>query len=283
MSAREPAYLRPADDAAAIALRAAHPDYLVLAGGTDLLVSAHHRAVPVGILDIAGRFAGITVDTRGAMIGAGTSWRAIATSAALAEGWPILPAAAAEVGALQIQQRGTLGGNLATSSPVGDGLPVLLALDATIHLASAARGARAVPYREFCTGYRATALAADELITAIAVPRVPAGAYQGWRKVGTRAAQSISKVMAAAVIVVDGGVITVARLAVGAVADRPIRLAAAEAAALGQAPDAATAARVAAAAEAAITPIDDVRSTARYRRQVAGALLARFVTNAGSR
>lgn len=273
-------YLRPRDDAEAIAWRAAHPDYLVLAGGTDLLVSAHHKAAPIGILDVAGRFAGIEVIDGGVRVGAGTTWRAIATSTVLAAGWPILTAAAREVGALQIQQRGTLGGNIATSSPVGDGLPVLLALDATVRLASS-RGARAVPYRELCTGYRKIDLAADELITAIELPTVAAGAYQGWRKVGTRAAQSISKVMAAAVIERSDGVITGCRFALGAVADRPIRVPAAEAAALGRAPDAATAAAVAAATVAAIAPIDDVRSSAAYRRRVAGALLARFVDNAG--
>ncbi len=274
------AYLRPTDDAHAIALRAAHADYLVLAGGTDLLVAAHHKPVPVGILDIAGRFAGISVDADAARIGAGTTWRAIATSPELAATWPILPAAAREVGALQIQTRGTIGGNLATSSPVGDGLPVLLALDATIHLASV-RGARAVPYRAFCTGYRTTALGADELITAVTVPRPAPGTYLGWRKVGTRAAQSISKVMAACALELVDGRIAAARFGVGAVAATPIRAAAAEAAATGQPPTAATAAAVAAALRHDITPIDDVRSTAAYRLEVAGNLLARFVTNAG--
>lgn len=273
-------YLRPTDDAHAIALRAAHRDYLVLAGGTDLLVAAHHKPVPVGVLDIAGRFAGISLDASGARIGAGTTWRAIATSLELAATWPILPAAAREVGALQIQSRGTIGGNLATSSPVGDGLPVLLALDATIHLASV-RGARAVPYREFCTGYRTTALGPDELITAITLAPPAPGTYLGWRKVGTRAAQSISKVMAACALELVDGRIASARFGVGAVADRPIRATAAEAAALGQPPTAATAAAVAAALRDGITPIDDVRSTAAYRREVAGNLLARFVLNAG--
>ena len=274
------AYLRPTDDAHAIALRAAHRDYLVLAGGTDLLVAAHHKPVPVGVLDIAGRFAGITLDATGARIGAGTTWRAIATSLELAATWPILPAAAREVGALQIQSRGTIGGNLATSSPVGDGLPVLLALDATIHLASV-RGARAVPYREFCTGYRTTALGPDELITAITLAPPAPGTYLGWRKVGTRAAQSISKVMAACAITVEDGVISAARFGVGAVADRPLRATTAEAAAVDQPANAATGAAVAAALRTAITPIDDVRSTARYRLEIAGNLLARFVDNAG--
>jgi xanthine dehydrogenase small subunit len=273
-------YLRPRDDAEAVALRAQHPDYLVLAGGTDLLVGAHHRPIPDGVLDVAGRFAGVTLDVHGARIGAGTTWRALATDAALAETWPILAAAASEVGALQIQERGTIGGNLATSSPVGDGLPVLLALDATIHLASV-RGPRAVPYHAFCTGYRKTALGADELIVAITLPRPALGTYLGWRKVGTRAAQSISKVMAACAITVEDGVISAARFGVGAVADRPLRATTAEAAAVGQPASAATGAAVAAALRTAITPIDDVRSTARYRLEIAGNLLARFVDNAG--
>ncbi|MBK9031465.1 MAG: FAD binding domain-containing protein [Myxococcales bacterium] len=274
------AYLRPRDDQHALELRAAHPDYLVLAGGTDLLVSAHHKRVPGGVLDVAGRFDGVALTDDGVRIGAGTTWRTIATSAELAAGWSILPAAAQEVGALQIQNRGTIGGNLATSSPVGDGLPVLLALDATIELASV-RGARAVPYREFCTGYRTTALGADELIVAVTVPRPAPGTYLGWRKVGTRAAQSISKVMAAAAITIADDRIAAVRFGVGAVADRPIRALAAEAAALGQPANAATAVAVAAAVRAAIKPIDDVRSTAIYRLEIAGTLLARFVENAG--
>jgi CO/xanthine dehydrogenase FAD-binding subunit len=273
-------YVRPRDDDHAIALRADHPEYLVLAGGTDLLVSAHHKPVPLGVLDVAGRFAGITVSDSGVIIGAGTTWRTIGADPAVRSSWSILSAAALEVGALQIQQRATIGGNIATSSPVGDGLPVLLALDAIIHLASI-RGARVVPYHQFCTGYRTTQLAGDELITAVALPRPDAGAYLGWRKVGTRHAQSISKVMAACHLVVDNGRITAARFGIGAVADRPIRAYPAELAAIGLPPDADTGSRVAAAVRAHITPIDDIRSTAAYRLRVAGKLLARFVVNAG--
>ncbi len=273
-------YVRPVDDRDAIALRSAHPDWMVLAGGTDLLVSAHHKPAPIGILDVAGRFTGITADDAVVRIGAGTTWRAIAEARAIATLVPILAEAALEVGALQIQNRATIGGNLATSSPVGDGLPVLLALDATIHLESV-RGPRAVPYHGFCTGYRTTELGADELITAITVPVPRPGTYLGWRKVGTRRAQSISKVMAAAAIELHDGRMTSVRFGVGAVADRPIRARAAEAAALGQPADDATAAAVAAALRGSIRPIDDVRSTARYRLEIAGTLLARFVANAG--
>jgi xanthine dehydrogenase small subunit len=137
-----------------------------------------------------------------------------------------------------------------------------------------------VAYAAWCTGYRTTQLAADELIVAAHVP-VPGPAVRTrWRKVGTRRAQSISKVMGAAAITLDGDVVVAARVALGAVADRPIRLAAVEAAVVGCRPaDAVDAAR--AAVGASITPIDDVRSTAAYRREVAENLVARFFAVSG--
>jgi CO/xanthine dehydrogenase FAD-binding subunit len=153
-------------------------------------------------------------------------------------------------------------------------LPVLLALDAELELASV-RGRRRVAYSTFCTGYRKTVLAPDELIVSATLPAPSATTRTTWRKVGTRRAQSISKVMGAAVIEVDGGVISWARVGLGAVADRPIRVAAVEDAVRGltvaRAPDAARA-----ALRTAIKPIDDVRSTADYRREVAENLVARF-------
>ena len=194
---------------------------------------------------------------------------------------PILAAAAREIGALQIQARGTVGGNLGTSSPVGDSLPVWLALGAEIEVASAARGARRIAYADYCTGYRTTQLAADELIVAVWAPVPIAGTRLFWRKVGTRRAQSISKVMAAAALRVDRGRIAEARIGLGAVADRPIRAVAAELAIAGRpaGPEAAAAAHAALAE--ALAPITDVRSTADYRLAIAQNLVARFVTAAG--
>lgn len=276
------AYVRPASLADAVAARAAHPDWTVIAGGTDLMVNATHRAVPVGIVDLWGcaELAGIVRDADTIRIGAGTPWLDVLHHAEVTTHLPILAAAAREIGALQIQARGTIGGNIVTSSPVGDSLPVLLALDASLELVSP-RGRRTVAYRDFCTGYRTTLLAADELVATVVVPVPDPATRLAWRKVGTRAAQSISKVMAAAAIHVDGGVIAWARFGLGAVAARPIRAAAAEAAAVGRAPDAATARAVAAALAGEITPISDVRSAADYRLEVAQRLLVRFVINAG--
>jgi CO/xanthine dehydrogenase FAD-binding subunit len=270
------AYLRPRDLAEAVAARVAHPDWMVLAGGTDLMVNAPRKAVPAGILDLwrLPGLGGIARAGEAIVIGAGTTYREIADHALVRELLSPLALAAREVGALQIQARATIGGNIGTSSPVGDGLPPLLALEAELELASP-RGVRRVPYRDYCTGYRTTALAADELIAAVHVPVPAPGVRLHWRKVGTRRAQSISKVMGAAAIALDGDVVTDARIALGAVADRPIRIAAAEAAVRGQ-PLARAAEAAAAAITGAIRPITDVRSTAPYRLDVARNIVARF-------
>ncbi|MDB4953001.1 MAG: putative xanthine dehydrogenase, FAD-binding protein [Myxococcales bacterium] len=268
-------YLRPRDLEEALATRAAHPDWMMLAGGTDLMVNANHKPEPPGILDLwrLQPLCFIRVAEGSVAIGAGTTWHEVERHAAIQKTWTPLALAAREIGALQIQARGTLGGNVGTSSPVGDSLPVLLALDAELEVASV-RGSRRVPYRDWCTGYRTTLLAADELIIAAHLAAPSANTHTTWRKVGTRRAQSISKVMGAAAVTLDGGVISAARVALGAVANRPIRVTAVEQAVRGLSPaKAAEAAR--AAMRTAITPIDDVRSTAIYRHQVAENLVAR--------
>ena len=270
------AYLRPRDLEEALVARAAYPEWMVLAGGTDLMVNANHHAAPKGILDLwrLQAICFVRIADASIAIGAGTTWHEVERHPAIRERILPLALAAREIGALQIQARATLGGNVGTSSPVGDSLPVLLALDAELEVASV-RGRRRVPYRDWCTGYRTTQLATDELIVAAHVPVPGPTTRTTWRKVGTRRAQSISKVMGAAAITVDGGVVTEARVALGAVAERPIRIAAVESAVRGLAlTDAAEAAR--AALRSAIRPIDDVRSTASYRREVAENLVARF-------
>ncbi len=175
---------------------------------------------------------------------------------------PALVEASRTVGAAQIQNRGTLGGNLANASPAGDTLPVMLAADAVV-----VTDRREIPVAEFFTGYRATALAPDELIVAVRFPLD--GRTVRFRKVGTRAAQAISKVVIALSV-------APARIALGSVAEVPLRAARAEAA-LAQGD-------VAAAVQALdqdIRPIDDVRSTAAYRRSVARNVLRRLLTETG--
>jgi CO/xanthine dehydrogenase FAD-binding subunit len=269
-------YVRPRDLDEALATRAAHPDWMVLAGGTDLMVNANHHAAPAGIIDLwrLPGLAEITARADGITIGAGATWLEVERHGDVLKTYAPLAAAAREIGALQIQARATLGGNVGTSSPVGDSLPVLLALDAELELASV-RGVHRVAYREYCTGYRKTLLAPDELIVAAHLPAPNARTRTTWRKVGTRRAQSISKVMGAAAIELDGGVVAAAKVALGAVADRPIRVRAVEEAVVGLPPARAAEAARAALADA-IKPIDDVRSTASYRHHVAENLVARF-------
>jgi CO/xanthine dehydrogenase FAD-binding subunit len=178
---------------------------------------------------------------------------------------PMLVAAAREVGGPQIQHRGTIGGNVANGSPAGDTLPVLAAADAVVVLASAA-GERRVPFTGFYTGYRTTVRRPDELVSAIEV--APVAGAQWFRKVGTRAAQAISKVVMAAVRA------SAPRIAFGSVAPTVVRVPRTEAA-LAQGAPIAEAQRVLAGE---INPIDDIRSTADYRRQVALNLLAQWWT-----
>jgi CO/xanthine dehydrogenase FAD-binding subunit len=174
----------------------------------------------------------------------------------------MLVAAAREVGGVQIQNRGTLGGNVANGSPAGDTLPVLAAAEAVVVLASA-DGERRVPFTAFYTGYRTSVMRADELIVAIEV--APVEGAQWFRKVGTRAAQAISKIVMSAV---RG---TQPRVALGSVAPTVVRLPKVEAAlAAGSLADAQR------ALTQEIHPIDDVRSTAEYRLRVSANLLEQF-------
>jgi CO/xanthine dehydrogenase FAD-binding subunit len=179
---------------------------------------------------------------------------------------PMLVAAAREVGGPQIRNRGTIGGNIANASPAGDTLPVLAAAGATVVLGSV-RGPRRVLFTDFYTAYRRTVLKPDELITAVEIPAIEG--RQWFRKVGTRAAQAISKVVMAAV---DAGPGEAPRIAIGSVAPTVVRLPRTEAA-LATGASIADAQRI---LSDEIVPIDDVRSTAEYRRRVAANLLATF-------
>jgi xanthine dehydrogenase small subunit len=173
-----------------------------------------------------------------------------------------------------IQHRATLGGNIANASPAGDSLPVLLACDAVVRVGSLA-GTRDIPAADFFHGYKRLALAPDELILSVTLPGLPRGARSHFRKVGTRRAQSISKVVMAAVLRRDRqGRFDHARLAFGSVASVPLRATRAEQALLGERPTPAIADAARAALMDGITPIDDIRSDAAYRRAVAGNLLA---------
>ena len=228
---------------------------------------------------------GIAVGSDGIVLGALTTYTEIRRSALCREHLPGLVEAAATIGAAQIQNRGTLGGNIANASPAGDTLPVLLALDASFALVSA-RGERTVPASEFWTGYRTTALAPDELVARIHIPFGP-GREMRFRKVGTRRAQSISKVVMAVAWSDGAGASAQAhewrdvRVAVGSVAATTVRATATEAAMEGRAPNPETADLAAETLAGELHPIDDVRSTAEYRRVVAARVLHRIIREAG--
>jgi len=224
---------------------------------------------------------GITLDGGAVVLGALTTYTEIRRSAVCREHLPALVEAAATIGAAQIQNRGTLGGNAANASPAGDTSPVLLATDAEFILGSA-RGERTVAAADFWPAYRHTALAPDELILRIRVPIAPAREVR-FRKVGTRRAQSISKVVMA-LAWRDGGETTAwrsVRLGLGSVAATPIRARITEAMLEGRLPTPETADLAAETLAGELHPIDDVRSTAEYRRVVASRILHRMIREVG--
>ena len=257
---------RPRSLKAALASLAGDPSLMPIAGCTDVYVGLHFGTMPQQrFIDLWGvkELRGISVERDVLRIGALATYTELIASKIVQKRVPMLVAASREVGGAQIQNRGTLGGNVANASPAGDTLPVLAAANARIVLRSLS-GTRTVPFNDYYTGYRQSVRKPDELIVAIEIPRVDGA--QWWRKVGTRRAQAISKIMMAAV---RGGDI---RIGVGSVGPTVIlaRKAAAILSAGGPIADAKTALLT------EIAPIDDVRSTREYRSQVAANLLEQF-------
>jgi len=258
---------RPRSLAHALELLAADRALTPMAGCTDLYVGIHFGSLkPRRFLDLQPLASLRKIRKRAdgtLVLGSLVTYTQCLESPLVGRELPMLVSAAKEIGGVQIRNRGTLGGNLGNASPAGDTLPVFLAARAAVVLASA-RGVRRIPISEFFLGYRQTARRHDELITEIEVP--PVAGRQWFRKVGTRAANAISKVVAAGV---RGDEIT---FALGAVAPVAMRAYAAERA-LASALPLSEAHR---ALRGEITPIDDLRSTAAYRARTACALLTQF-------
>jgi CO/xanthine dehydrogenase FAD-binding subunit len=279
----EPPLQSPANLAEALVLLATDKTWRPVAGGTDLLVQVTGGlgSPPERVLDIwrIPEMRGISVDSGVLTMGALTTYTQIRHSDAVREKLPALVEAAATIGAAQIQNRGTIGGNAINASPAGDTLPVLLAYDAELVLSST-RGERTVAAKDFWPAYRTTARADDELLTRIRFP-LPKGRQVRFRKVGTRRAQAISKVVMALAWREDGGVWRDVRLALGSVAATPIRATETEKVLEGAAPRETTADHAAATLASEIHPIDDVRSTADYRRVVSARILHRLLREAG--
>ena len=284
MRAYLPAYelLVPRTLDEALALLADEPDaWRPFAGGTDLMVVfesgrlAHRKFFSIWQLD---ELRGIEETPEHVTLGALTTYTQVRRSETLRREFPMLCQAARETGSIAIQNRGTLGGNVANASPAADSPPALLAYGAQVELTSAA-GSRWVDYAEFHTGYKQTVMRADELVSRIRLPRPRGGAKQYSRKVGTRRAQAISKICFAGLAEVEGGRVAEVRIALGSVAPTVLRCRRAEAALKGRALDAETIRAARLELESEIAPIDDVRSTADYRRRVAGNLLEDFLSD----
>jgi CO/xanthine dehydrogenase FAD-binding subunit len=209
-------------------------------------------------------------------IGAGCTYTDLREHPVVAAEFPLLASAARATGGIANQNRGTLGGNIVNASPAADSLPALLVYEADLILVSV-RGERRLSYSEFHLGYKKTRLAPDELIRAICLRRDFLGYVSYWRKVGARNAQAISKVSMAGLARVSGGILEDVRIALGSVAPIPLRLAETEQAIRGSGigPEIMQLARRAVVAE--IRPIDDIRSTARYRASIAANLVSEFL------
>ncbi|HYO11858.1 MAG TPA: xanthine dehydrogenase family protein subunit M [Thermoanaerobaculia bacterium] len=256
-----------------------NPGLVPAAGCTDLMVRGPlelHRLDRV--IDLLGipELRGIREVEGGIEIGATTPFSEIRRSPLVRAIFPALADAAALVGGWQIQNRATLGGNMANASPAGDSLPVLLVLDAVVVVAGA-QGLREIPYDAFHRGYRKTALEPGEIVARVRLPLLPEGSVQAFRKVGTREAQAISKVVVAMVGRISEGRIAELCLAAGSVAPTPVRLPAAESAVHGMAPGSEAADLAGREAAREVTPIDDVRSTTEYRRFALERVVRRMV------
>jgi CO/xanthine dehydrogenase FAD-binding subunit len=273
-------YVRPATLGEALdALAAGGDPRLVVCGGTDVYPAHATRPIDRPVLDIS-RVDGLrgiqALPDGGWRLGATTTWTDVAEATLLPSAFNGLRAAARQVGGRQIQNTGTVAGNVVNASPAADGTPNLLALDASVEVASAARGSRLVPLSDFVTGYRETVLAADELVTGVVVPAIDGAAASTFAKLGSRAYLVISIVSVAAVAVVRGGRVADARVVVGACSPVPMRLPALEATLRGVPADEA-ADVVQPAHLGGLTPIDDVRGPAAYRQDAALTLVRRAV------
>jgi CO/xanthine dehydrogenase FAD-binding subunit len=272
--------VRASDLDDALRLLAPDPGYEAIAGGTDLMVllnAAKLRGDRFVSIRHLPELRTISVSEHEVVVGAAVSYTAIRQDPVLRSEFPLLCIAASWTGGIANQNRGTIGGNIANASPAADSAPPLLAYDATLRLQSLS-GERAVPYGNFHTGYKQMELSRGELITAIHLPRKFAGWKHYARKVGARKAQAISKVCFNGLVQLEERTVTGIAITLGSVAPIPIRCVAVEAELLGREISPELIARAKEALSAAIKPIDDVRSTAQYRAQVARNLLGEFLT-----
>jgi CO/xanthine dehydrogenase FAD-binding subunit len=253
--------------------------WMPIAGGTELMVAyaaGRLSAQKLISLSTIRELNFIQGEAQSVSIGGGTTFGQIRRHATIASDFPLLALAAGWIGSIANQNRATLAGNIVNGSPAADAPPALLVYDAEIELISL-RGSRRISYADFHLGYKESMLERDELVFALHLPRRFENHIRYLRKVGTRNAMAITKVAIAATALLSDGRITEIRLAAASLADRPLRLIATESALLGKrlSPETRASARSALVSE--VRPIDDIRSTALYRRHVAANLLDEFL------
>jgi CO/xanthine dehydrogenase FAD-binding subunit len=252
---------------------------LPIAGGTDVMVLYSAGKLPNRKLLNLWNFhelRGIEVTSDTVRIGSSTTYTAIRGNEVLAREFPLLVQAASWTGGIANQNRGTLGGNIANASPAADSLPALLVYDALLTLVSV-RGERRVPYSSFHTGYKKMDLGPDELLHSIVLPRRYTDYFSYARKAGARNAQAISKVCVAALGRISEGIMHDVRIALGSVAPVPLRLTKTEQLLNGKKLDASLIEVARKSIASQIQPIDDIRSTARYRTAVSANLVGEFL------
>lgn len=283
-------YVQPTSlEAAVRALSEAGGRARVLAGGTDLFVLMRAgRLAPDRLVSLSGIPGLDRLESSadgGLVLGTRVTWAALLEAAPAPAGFPapayaVLAEAAAEVGAAQTRNAGTLGGNLCHAAPSAEAAPPLLVLDATVE-AVGPEGRRRIPIAAFFAGPNRTALASDEILAAVHLPAPPAGLAGAYVKGALRGAMEIAQVsVATALALGKDGRVAVARIALGAVAEAPFRAKAAEDVLAGRPPDEAAFAAAAEAAAAAARPITDIRASADYRRHIVSVLTRRALGRA---
>ncbi|WP_458096700.1 xanthine dehydrogenase small subunit [Roseomonas sp. WA12] len=261
-----------------LALRAAHPQAWLLSGGTDLgLRVSERQEMPEEVICLSDvvELSGLEVEPQGLRVGAATPYRRLLAACEADPAFAPLAGLLRRLGSRQIRGMGSLGGNLGTASPIGDTLPPLIALGATLRIAGPA-GEREMAVESFLTGYRTNALGPSEVIRDVLIPRPPAGALFAAEKLSKRSDQDIATVGLSAVIVVEDRRVAWARIALGGTGPRAERCTAAEEALTGRPWTRHSVHEAAGALEAAIAPLSDLRGSAAYRRLAAGNLLRRL-------
>jgi xanthine dehydrogenase small subunit len=268
---------RPATLDALLDLRAARPEAWLLSGGTDLgLRVSERREMPGEVICLSDvpELIELEAGPQGLRVGAATSYRRLLTACEAEPAFAPLAALLRRLGSRQIRGMGTLGGNLGTASPIGDALPPLIALGASLRVAGV-EGTREMAVEDFLTGYRTNALHPGEVILDVLIPRPPAGAIFAAEKLSKRPDQDITTVGLSAVIALEEERVALCRIALGGTGPRAARCAPAEAALSGQPWNRDSVEAAATALEAAIVPLSDLRGSADYRRLAAGNLLRR--------